>query len=396
MECFDPYFFITCFMASEEVKLKNPAALQLPQCSATSDKTDSETTTSVEVQNPIKHEALANSIRSFTVRKILLEGRFGCLLLGNHMPTGQIVSMTVYSKRALTEMCQQHIVNREKLILENLEHPFIPRLLCALSDSSCLYIVSDYQLGGQLSSLLNNRNVNLSDQAKVFYAACIVSVVKYCHQKNIVHRGIHPDSVLIDGDGYVKLTDWGFAKCVREPTYTLCGHVDYLCPEAISLDSGYGKGADYWALGVFIYEMLVGYSPFVGSNENLSESIIIENILTQTPSFPSSLSLSAKSIIISLLHKNPIYRLGCRKGSACEEVQKHIYFTGINWNQLIKREHNSPPPPWIPDRESLIDTRHYASSGCVREVNSMAEFQALYKDWSYDGYNHLEWNSFSS
>jgi serine/threonine protein kinase len=85
---------------------------------------------------------------------------------------------------------------------------------------------------------------------------------------NIIHRGLHPDALLIDGNGYLKVTDWGFAKHVTDRTYTLCGHVEYLCPEAIVHDSGYGKGADYWAFGVLIYEMFVGRSAFSPSSLN--------------------------------------------------------------------------------------------------------------------------------
>jgi serine/threonine protein kinase len=89
-----------------------------------------------------------------------------------------------------------------------------------------------------------------------------LSALKYAHAQNILHRGLHPDSLHIDSRGYLKVTDWGFAKRVTDRTYTLCGHVEYLCPEAIIHETGYGKGADYWAFGVLIYEMFVGRSPF--------------------------------------------------------------------------------------------------------------------------------------
>jgi serine/threonine protein kinase len=223
----------------------------------------------------------------------------------------------------------------------------------------------------------------------IIFAACVVSVLHYCHSKHIIHRGIHPDSLLIHPNGTLQVSDWGFAKHVTDRTYTLCGHVEYLSPEAICGETGYGRSVDYWALGVLIFEMLVGRSAFIPPSVSASSSAVsvsassssvsvsasssavsvsasssavsvsasssavsaryhgggsggggggggggddsstIDHILTSEPFFPSSSSFPhpAKSIIQSLCAKSVTQRLGCRKGGqGIDEIQNHIWF----------------------------------------------------------------------
>lgn len=204
---------------------------------------------------------------------ILSSGRFGSSLLAQSKKRSgatsehKFVVLNTYHKSVLSETYQQHIPNREKVLLESFDHPFISTVIGSFSDRNCLYLVNPVESGGPLSHLLQNAlSHGITDKMKTFYAACVLSVLKYAHNLNIIHRGLHPDSLLIDGSGYLKVTDWGFAKHVTDRTYTLCGHVEYLCPEAIVHDSGYGKGADYWALGVLVYDMFVGRSAFSPSS----------------------------------------------------------------------------------------------------------------------------------
>jgi serine/threonine protein kinase len=207
--------------------------------------------------------------KGLEIHGVLSSGRFGSFLLARQKKEAvsetkhEFVSITSYHKSVLHDTYQQHIPLREIKLLKSFDHPMITNVLSTFSDRNCLYVMSPLEVGGPLSHLLQNAlTLGITDDVKNFYAACVVSVLKYAHNQDIIHRGIHPDSLLIDGSGYLKVTDWGFAKHVVDRTYTLCGHVEYLCPEAIFHDSGYGKGADYWALGVLIYEMYVGRSAF--------------------------------------------------------------------------------------------------------------------------------------
>jgi serine/threonine protein kinase len=342
------------------------------------------------------------TITDFKIHNNLVSGRFGSLILASHNKSGKVVALNSYHKAVLAETCQQHVPLREKELLESLQHPFISKVIGSLSDKSSLYLIFDMEPGASLSSLLCNAALyGITDAQKVFYAACVLSVLKYAHSKHIIHRGLHPDSLLIDRQGYLKVSDWGFAKQVMDRTFTLCGHVEYLCPEAISHDAGYSKGADFWALGVLIFEMLLGRSAFVPNDEGewsatgksceqavqqSHDAITIENIVASEPAFPPGMPQPAKSIIQGLCQKNPTQRLGCRKGSCgIEEIERHIWFQqgrGIDFNRLEKRLIS---PPWSPAVSGPLDCRYYDPSIIIEEIPEVPV---------YSGYNCLEWNAF--
>lgn len=366
------------------------------------DKTESECSTSHSSTASCREErrnsptSFALSVGEFEIYNTLLSGRFGSTLLAAHSPSGKVVALNTYHKAILSDTCQQHVPHREKKLLENLDHPFITKVLGALSDRNSLFLITDVEPGASLSSLLcNSASYGITDIHKVFYAACVLSALKYAHSRGVVHRGLHPDSLLIDSNGYLKVTDWGFAKIVTDRTFTLCGHVEYLCPEAISHDTGYSKGADYWALGVLIFEMLVGRSAFVpvdddvssNNNQHLHDATTIENIVSRDPFFPPGMSHPAKSIIQGLCQKNPSQRLGClRSGGGVEDIQKHIWFRqgkGIDWHRL---EMKQLTPPWVPKVRSALDCRYYSTQTAPPSPDEVPE---------YTGYNCLEWNAFS-
>jgi len=361
----------------------------------------------------------ASSIEEFTPHKKLVQGRFGITYLGHHITTEKIVAIHTYSKSVLNDTCQNHIPNREKQLLESMNHPYILKVLDALSDNNSLYLITELRPCVTLSYLLDfaASGSGIEEKYIISYAACIVSVLKYCHSKNIIHRGLHPDSILIDNNGLVKVADWGFAKVVTERTYTLCGHVEYLSPEAICGETGYGRGADYWALGVLIFEMLVGRSAFAPFEEtqydsnipSLSsttssptiqlqqqssssppptvssshDSLTIDNILSSDPNFPSSFPHPAKSIIQGLCAKNVSQRLGCRKGGkGIEDIASHFWFRqnyGIDWVKLDKGQLSRLNPLPV----ELFTT-----------IEQPVSLDKLVEAPKYLGYNCWDWKDF--
>ena len=118
----------------------------------------------------------------------------------------------------------------------------------------------------------------LDEPASRFYMGCIVLALEYLHAQHIIYRDLKPENVVINANGYIKLVDLGFAKKIHLRTYTLCGTPEYLSPEQITL-RGHGRGVDWWASGVFLYELLVGFTPFCFENKDLNPTIIYQNIL---------------------------------------------------------------------------------------------------------------------
>ena len=117
-------------------------------------------------------------------------------------------------------------------------------------------MILEYVNGGEFFTHLRARG-SLDDQGARFYCASVASIFTYLHERDIVYRDLKPENMLLDHDGYLKLTDFGFAKRIVDKTYTLCGTPEYISPEVL-LNQGHGKGSDWWALGVLTYEMLAG------------------------------------------------------------------------------------------------------------------------------------------
>lgn len=189
---------------------------------------------------------------------------------------------------------QQNNVLNEKNVLMMLDHPFILKLEKTFKDANTLYMLLELVQGGELFSLLaNHEDGRLPSRHARFYAGCVTSALEHMHSMDILYRDLKPENMLIDAEGYIKvnrccsgcrwvflllscgvscdlvqMVDMGFAKVVKTGrTYTLCGTPEYLAPEIV-MGQGHHKGVDYWALGVLIFEMLCGYSPFADLERN--------------------------------------------------------------------------------------------------------------------------------
>ena len=157
-------------------------------------------------------------------------------------------------------------IKSEVTILSTVAHPFIVNMLGHLQDASKLYMLCEYVPGGELFSHLR-REGQLTEAAARFYACEIVLAFEYLHSINVLYRDLKPENLLLTAKGHLKITDFGFAKVVHDRTYSLCGTPEYLAPEIIQ-SAGHGKGVDWWALGILLFEMLVGFPPFYADTPN--------------------------------------------------------------------------------------------------------------------------------
>ena len=165
--------------------------------------------------------------------------------------------MKVLTKTEVVRLKQVEHINCERSILGAVDNAGIVNLFCTFQDSLNIYMLLEFVQGGELFSHLR-RAVRFSADVSRFYAANIILVLEYLHNRNLIYRDLKPENLLLDSQGYLKVTDFGFAKYVPDRTFTLCGTPEYLAPEIIN-SAGHGKAADWWAFGVLLFEMLCGY-----------------------------------------------------------------------------------------------------------------------------------------
>lgn len=196
-------------------------------------------------------------------------------------------------------------VKQERDILKAVKHPFIVNLIDSFSSETHLYLVFEFVQGGEIFRLLRKERYFPNDVA-LFYITEIVLALDFLHTKQIAYRDLKPENLLIGSDGHVKITDFGFAKEIKDKTYTLCGTPEYLAPEII-LSLGHNHGVDWWALGVLIFELLGGYPPFY--DENPLE--IYKKITVGVYVFPECIYPSARDLISKLIEPDQSKRFGC-------------------------------------------------------------------------------------
>ena len=293
------------------------------------------------------------SIEDFDLLQTVGVGSFGRVRLCRHKKNNKVYVMKMLKKSEIIRQKQVDHVYSEYMILSVLNHPFIVELKGVnVKDPVFLYFILEYVPGGELFSLLRN-NVSFPINQAKFYIAHVVTIFEYLHSKNIIYRDLKPENILITKTGYLKLTDFGFAKVLEEgKTYTLCGTPEYLAPEII-LNKGHGKPVDWWTCGILLYEMIAGIDPFSDDDPMM----VYQKILKGKIKFPSGFDSNAKSLVKHLLESDLTKRYGNLKGGV-KDIKGHRFFKELSWEKLINMELT---PPYIPKVKSASDISNFSS-----------------------------------
>ncbi|KAL3864549.1 hypothetical protein ACJMK2_006221 [Sinanodonta woodiana] len=288
-------------------------------------------------------------------------GGFGrVILVQENCYSNETYALKILNKQHIVAIGEQARVLNERDIMVELRSDFIVRLHKTFKDDEHLYMLMEPCLGGELFTLLSEGKY-LSHTAAKFYTACVAEAFSFMHSKGIVHRDLKPENVLLDSKGYAKLIDFGIAKKVipGNKTQTLCGTPNYVAPE-ILLRKGHDTSADIWSLGVLVFAMLSGRALFADKQDN--DMNTCNNILKGLNGFffPIEIEDIAEHFIRKLCRKNPVKRL------TAQEIPKHGWFNGFQWEDLRSR---TMEPPFIPTVESSVDTRNFDCEGFPEEAD---------------------------
>ena len=306
----------------------------------------------------IKQTTRQMSLDDFDLLKVIGRGSYAKVFLVEYKRSKKCYAMKVIKKSMVNDDEDIDWVQTEKHVFEQAtNHPFLVGLHSCFQTESRLFFVIEYLCGGDLMYHMQRKRKLPEDHAR-FYAAEITLALDFLHSKGIIYRDLKLDNVLLDIEGHVKLTDYGMCKeglTKGEKTTTFCGTPNYIAPEMLRGEE-YSFSVDWWALGVLMYEMMAGRSPFE-LNENPSENPdlntedhLFQVILEKPIRIPRSLSVKAASILKSFLQKLPDDRLGSLNG--LREIQQHQYFKQIDW---ILLEQKLMQPPYKPQVQSERD-----------------------------------------
>ncbi|KAB8210002.1 kinase-like domain-containing protein [Aspergillus parasiticus] len=281
------------------------------------------------------------SLEDFSLQRTLGTGSFGRVHLVQSKHNHRFYAVKVLKKAQVVKMKQIEHTNDERRMLNRVRHPFLITLWGTWQDSRNLYMVMDFVEGGELFSLLRKSQRFPNPVAK-FYAAEVTLALEYLHSHQIIYRDLKPENLLLDRHGHLKITDFGFAKEVPDITWTLCGTPDYLAPEVVS-SKGYNKSVDWWSLGILIFEMLCGFTPFWDSGSPVK---IYENILRGRVKYPPYLHPDAVDLLSQLITADLTKRLGNLHGGP-EDVKNHPWFAEVTWDRLARKDIDAPYVPPI-------------------------------------------------
>ncbi|XP_072462564.1 microtubule-associated serine/threonine-protein kinase 4 isoform X3 [Notamacropus eugenii] len=305
----------------------------------------------------------------FETIKLISNGAYGAVYFVRHKESRQRFAMKKINKQnlILRNQIQQAFVERD--ILTFAENPFVVSMYCSFETRRHLCMVMEYVEGGDCATLMKNMGPLPVDMARMYFAETVLAL-EYLHNYGIVHRDLKPDNLLVTSMGHIKLTDFGLSKVGLMSMTTnlyeghiekdarefldkqVCGTPEYIAPEVI-LRQGYGKPVDWWAMGIILYEFLVGCVPFFGDTpEELFGQVISDEI--NWPEKDEAPPPDAQDLITLLLRQNPLERLGT---GGAYEVKQHQFFRSLDWNSLLRQKAEFIPQLESEDDTSYFDTR---------------------------------------
>ncbi|KAL4447725.1 hypothetical protein ABPG75_004944 [Micractinium tetrahymenae] len=343
-----------------------------------------ETAASAEMASTSGRRRLGPS--DFELLRIVGQGAFGKVFQVRKRDTGEIFAMKVMRKDRILERDHRDYVKAERDVLTAVVHPYIVTLRYSFQTPKKLYLVLDFINGGHLFFQLY-RQGTFGEALARLYTAEIVLAIAHLHSLGFVHRDLKPENVLLDGEGHVRITDFGLAKgnmsdAEHERTNSFIGTMEYMAPEVIT-GRGHGKAVDWWSVGILLFEMLCGMPPFRAKGRAQLQKLIAAAKLK----LPSYLSSEAQSLLKGLLQKEAPKRLGFGPNGS-KDVMGHAFFKGVNWKLLEARQVPSPFKPTIKSIESVENFDAMYTDLPPQDSPCATPRQASLSDHMFEGFTY--------
>lgn len=311
------------------------------------DKKNRSITLEAESANVMMQWILALRGKTFQVKKLSMEnfriisvigrGVYGkVMLVEDAKNPSKKYAIKSIRKSKLVESDKVHTVLTERNVLAKCQHPFIVSLYFAFQTPSKFYFGLEYSPGGEIFFHMQKRGI-LPLKEVTYYIAEISLAFDFLHKYHIIYRDLKPENVLLDSEGFIKLTDFGLSKDLSsiDKTSTFCGTTEYLAPELVN-HQNYDYAIDWWTLGIFTFELLFGYTPFANPNRIK----MFQNIVLKKPVFPHNADPGAISLISQLLEKDP------KKRPTLKEIKENVFFKDVNFDDVLAKKIK---PPFVPD-----------------------------------------------
>ncbi|KAI0304202.1 kinase-like protein [Russula brevipes] len=320
--------------------------------------------------------------RDFEFLKLIGRGTFGRVFQVRKRDTKRIYAMKVLSKKEIIAKKEvAHTIGERKILQRSLESPFLVGLKFSFQTDTDLYLITDFKSGGELFWHLQ-KETRFSEERARFYIAELVLALEHLHKYDIVYRDLKPENILLDATGHVALCDFGLSKPdlgADELTNTFCGTTEYLAPEVLLDEHGYSKLVDFWSLGVLLFEMCCGWSPFYAEDTQQ----MYKNICFGKIRFPRGvINEDGKQFVKGLLNRNPKHRLGAQRDAA--ELKEHPFFKSIDWDALAQKQVTPPFKPVVESDESTSNFDPEFTSADISHIGLAAELNLDDNDPSED------------